>query len=101
MRGLVQLQDLGLIPTGGLQRFLRETVAEDRMAINTSGGQLSVGQAGAAGGMHGLVEAIRQLGGVCGPRQQARARLAMVSGYGMVEYRYGMCANATILEGLS
>ena len=98
---VVQLQDLGLIPKGGLQRFLRETVPEDRVAINTSGGQLSAGQAGAAGGMHGLVEVIRQLGGVCGPRQQARAHLAVVSGYGMVEYRYGMCANAAVLEALS
>lgn len=50
--------------------------------------------------MHGLVEAVRQLGGRCGERQLARARTALVSGYGMVEYRYGMCANATILEGL-
>lgn len=97
---LVQLQDLGLIGTGDLQRFLRETVPGDRIALNTSGGQLSVGQAGTAGGMHGLVEAIHQLGGRCGERQLARARTALVSGYGMVEYRYGMCANAAILEGL-
>ncbi|MBB1649280.1 MULTISPECIES: thiolase family protein [Delftia] len=97
---LVQLQDLGLIEAGGLQRFLREAVPQDRIAVNTSGGQLSAGQAGTAGGMHGLVEAVRQLGGRCGERQLARARTALVSGYGMVEYRYGMCANATILEGL-
>lgn len=97
---LVQLQDLGLIPAGGLPHFLRQTVAEDRVALNTSGGQLSVGQAGTAGGMHGLVEAIRQLGGHCAQRQLARARTALVSGYGMVGYRYGMCANAAVLEGL-
>ncbi|MEN2433625.1 thiolase family protein [Comamonas sp. F1-6] len=97
---LVQLQDLGFIEDGSMHRFLRETVAEDRIALNTSGGQLSVGQAGTAGGMHGLVEAIRQLGGQCGDRQLPAARTALVSGYGMVEYRYGMCANAVILEGV-
>lgn len=95
---LVQLQDLGFVAPGGLRRFLQETVAEDRIALNTSGGQLSAGQAGAAGGMHGLVEAIRQLAGVCEARQLQRARTALVSGYGMVEYRYGMCASAVVLE---
>lgn len=98
---LVQLQDLGLVAPEGLRRYLRESVAEDRVALNTTGGQLSAGQAGTAGGSHGLVEAIRQLGGVCGDRQLPRVRTAVVSGYGMVEYRYGLCANAAILEAVS
>lgn len=98
---LVQLQDLGLVGDAGLQRFVRETVPEGRIALNTSGGQLSAGQAGTAGGMHGLTEAIRQLGGCCAERQLPRARTAVVSGYGMVEYRYGMCAAATILEAVA
>lgn len=98
---LVQLQDLGFIPPDGLLHFVRETVPSGRLAFNTSGGQLSVGQAGAAGGMHGLVEAVRQLGGRCGERQLPRARTALVSGYGMVEYRYGMCANAAVLESMA
>ena len=34
-----------------------------------------------------------------GARQVTGARIAAVSGYGMVEYRYGMCANAVVLEG--
>ena len=97
---LVQLQDLGFIK-GSVQQFLRDTVAEDRLALNTSGGQLSAGQAGTAGGMHGLVEVVRQLTGRCGVRSQPNARTAIVSGYGMVEYRYGMCANAVILEATS
>jgi hypothetical protein len=33
-----------------------------------------------------------------GERQVTDARLAVVSDYGMVEYRYGMCANAVVLE---
>ncbi|MEP6720054.1 MAG: thiolase family protein [Variovorax sp.] len=95
---LVQLQDLGLVSDTSMQRFTRETIPEGRIALNTSGGQLSAGQAGTAGGMHGLTEAIRQLGGRCGDRQLPKARTAVVSGYGMVEYRYGLCAAATLLE---
>jgi acetyl-CoA acetyltransferase len=91
---LVQLADLGFAPDP--QRFLREQLGQ--VALNTSGGQLSAGQAGAAGGMHGLVEVVRQLLGQAGERQVAGARLGVVSGYGMVLYRYGACANAVVLE---
>ncbi len=95
---LVQLADLGFIPDGDLRLFLRKQLGEDEWPLNTSGGQLSAGQAGAAGGMHGLVEAVRQLRGEGGDRQVAGARAALVTGYGMVLYRYGACANAALLE---
>ncbi len=95
---LVQLADLGLIPAGDHARFLRERVERDRWPLNTSGGQLSAGQAGAAGGLHGLVEAVTQLRGEGGARQVERARTAVVTGYGMVLYRYGSCAAAAVLE---
>src|SRR5205823_10728195 len=95
---LVQLADLGLIPGRDLARFLAVRLEEERWPLNTSGGQLSAGQAGAAGGMHGLVEAVTQLRGEGGPRQVPGARLALVSGYGMVLYRYGACAAAVVLE---
>jgi acetyl-CoA acetyltransferase len=87
---LVQLDELGLVPDGDLRRF----VCESALPVNTSGGQLSAGQAGAGGGLHGLVEAVTQLldGG------RVAARRAVVSGYGMVVYRYGLCANAAVLE---
>ena len=91
---LVQLADLGIAPD--LKRFLNEQL--DGLALNTSGGQLSAGQAGAAGGMHGLVEVVTQLLGHAGERQVADARLGVVTGYGMVLYRYGACANAVVLE---
>ncbi|REE07343.1 acetyl-CoA acetyltransferase [Paraburkholderia sp. BL27I4N3] len=94
---LVQLADLGFARDGDL-RGLISRIGSRTLAVNTSGGQLSAGQAGAAGGMHGLVEAITQLRGAAGERQVANAHLAVVSGYGMVEYRYGMCANAVVLE---
>ena len=98
---LVQLQELGFFGDGDAGRFVSEEVAERRFPLNTSGGQLSAGQAGAAGGLHGLVEAVRQLRGEAGPRQVDAARWALVTGYGMVAYRYGACANAAVLEAPS
>ncbi|KVT48139.1 thiolase family protein [Burkholderia multivorans] len=94
---LAQLSDLGFAADGDM-RSLIARIASRVLPVNTSGGQLSVGQAGAAAGMHGLVEAIVQLQGKAGERQVDEAKLAVVSGYGMVEYRYGMCANAVVLE---
>jgi acetyl-CoA acetyltransferase len=95
---LVQLDELGLVPDGDLRGFLHERLERDRWPLNPSGGQLSAGQAGAAGGMHGLVEAVRQLMGQAGERQAPGAKRAVVSGYGMVVYRYGGCAMAAALE---
>lgn len=95
---LVQLADLGFVPDGDLERFAREQLGPRQLPVNTSGGQLSAGQAGAAGGMHGLVEAIRQLRGGVGERQVDGAATAIVTGYGMVPYRYGACSNAAVLR---
>ncbi len=95
---LAQLADLGYAPDGDLRGLLRR-LDEENLPVNTSGGQLSAGQAGTAGGTIGLVEAVVQLLGQAGPRQVEGARLAVVTGYGMVLYRYGACANAVVLEG--
>jgi acetyl-CoA acetyltransferase len=97
---LVQLSDLGFASDGELERFAREQLEGRRLAVNTSGGQLSAGQAGAAGGMHGLVEAVRQLRGEAGERQVEGARTAVVTGYGMIAYRHGACSNAVILRAV-
>jgi acetyl-CoA acetyltransferase len=94
---LAQLVDLGFAPDGDLPHLLQRVGARD-LPVNTSGGQLSAGQAGCAGGMHGLVEAVTQLQGRAGERQVENARLAVATGYGMVLYRYGACANAVVLE---
>ena len=95
---LAQALDLGLVPDGDLKRWLGATVLEGGWPLNTSGGQLSAGQAGAAGGMHGLVEAVRQLRGTVEPERATGAELALVAGYGMVLYRHGASHNAAILE---
>ena len=95
---LIQLEDLGFFGEGEAKRFVAQTVRQRRLPLNTSGGQLSAGQAGAAGGLHGLVEAVRQLRGEARDRQVDEARRALVTGYGMVLYQHGACANATVLE---
>ena len=98
---LVQLADLGFARDGDVRSLIHERIATRQVPVNTSGGQLSAGQAGAAGGLHGVVEAVHQLRGEAGERQVAEARKALVAGYGMVCYRYGACAGATVLEGVT
>ncbi len=95
---LVQLADLGVIPDDDVKRYLHKTILEQMWPVNTSGGQLSAGQAGASGGMHGLAEAVRQLRGRAGERQVPDAELALATGYGMVLYTHGACHNAAVLE---
>ena len=48
--------------------------------------------------MNGTVETVRQLQHRAGERQVPGARLAVVSGYGMVLYRYGACVGAAVME---
>ena len=62
---VMQLEDLGFCGKGEGPDFIRRHSFEvdGSFPYNTSGGQLSVGQAGAAGGTLGLVEAIRQITG--------------------------------------
>ena len=96
---LMQIEDLGFCAKGEAAAFIRShdlTHAGD-FPHNVSGGQLSVGQAGAAGGYLGLVEAIRQLTGQSIGAVVADAKLALVSGFGMINYDRGLCSAATIL----
>jgi acetyl-CoA acetyltransferase len=96
---MLQFEGLGFCAPGEAAAFLRGkdlTCAGD-LPHNTSGGQLSVGQAGAAGGHLGLVEAIRQLTGTALGAQVARARSAVVAGFGMINYDRGLCSAAAVL----
>lgn len=98
---MMQIEDLGFCEKGKAAEFVRThdlTITGD-FPHNTSGGQLSAGQAGAAGGYIGLVEAIRQVTGQAGPTQVKKAHRAMVSGFGMINYDRGVCSGAAILTG--
>lgn len=95
---VAQLCDLGYADANDLPGFIARRIATRQLPVNTAGGQLSAGQAGTAGGMHGVVEVARQLLGQAGARQVPGARHGVVTGYGMVQLRYGMCANAAVLS---
>jgi hypothetical protein len=60
---MLQFEDLGFCAKGeGPSSSARDTLTHDGdFPNNTSGGQLSAGQAGCAGGFLGMTEAIRQL----------------------------------------
>jgi acetyl-CoA acetyltransferase len=94
-----QIEDLGFCAKGEGPEFIRRHSfeANGSFPFNTSGGQLSVGQAGAAGGTLGLVEAIRQVTGQAIGTQVEKARHALVSGYGMINFDRGLCSGAAIL----
>jgi acetyl-CoA acetyltransferase len=97
---LLQMEGLGFCDTGKGAEFVRETNLNfdgGGLPHNTSGGQLSVGQAGAAAGYLGLVESLRQLTDSALSNQVPNANHAVVSGYGMINYDRGLCSAATIL----
>ncbi|HEV2432080.1 MAG TPA: thiolase family protein [Burkholderiales bacterium] len=96
---LMQLEDLGFCAKGDGPAFVRQHsfTHDGSFPLNTSGGQLSVGQAGAAGGFLGMVEAIRQLTGEAGERSVKGAKLGLVSGFGMINYDRGLGSGAAIL----
>jgi acetyl-CoA acetyltransferase len=96
---MMQYEDLGFCEKGEGPAFVRSRTLtrEGSLPTNTSGGQLSVGQAGAAGGFLGLVETVRQLTGQAPGRAVAEAKLGLVSGFGMVTYDRCVCTGALIL----
>lgn len=95
---LLTLEDAGFCEKGEGMRLLRERDLTFRgdFPLNTHGGQLSFGQAGSAGGMSQVIEAMQQIQGRCGARQLARHDLAYVSGTGGVMSEQA----AVVLEGV-
>lgn len=96
---MMQFEDLGFCAKGEGPAFVRQHDLTNAGSFphNTNGGQLSVGQAGAAGGYLGLVEALRQLTGEPLGRQVPKAGTALVSGFGMINYDRGLASCAAVL----
>ena len=98
---MLQLEALGFCAPGEAARFLRDRrmAVDGDFPLNTNGGMLAMGQAGAAGGFVGVTEAMRQLtgetldGGVV-----PDAEIGLVSCYGTVNYDRGLCSSAAILR---
>ena len=97
---MMQLEGLGFCAPGEAARFIRETDLSRHgggLPLNTNGGQLSLGQAGAAGGFLGLVEGLRRITG----QPHARPGAGIVSGYGTVNYDRGLSLSAVIMQAPS
>jgi acetyl-CoA acetyltransferase len=96
---MMQMEDLGFCAKGEGPDFVRANsfTTDGSFPHNTSGGQLSVGQAGAAGGYLGLVEAVRQLSGAALGAPVAGARIGLVAGFGMITYDRGLSSGAAVL----
>lgn len=96
---MMHFEDLGFCEKGEGPAFVQShTLTHDgSFPNNTSGGQLSAGQAGAAGGFLGMTETLRQLTGQAGPHTVPDAQLGLVAGFGMVTYDRCLCTGAVIL----
>ena len=97
---VMQMVDLGFCTAEAASDFIQNNTFTFTGSFphNTSGGQLSVGQAGAAGGFLGLVEALRQLTGAAPENAVENARFALVSGFGIINFDRGLCTSAAVLE---
>lgn len=97
---MLQLESLGFCDPGQAARFLRSRSlgVDGTFPLNTCGGMLSAGQAGAAGGFMGLTEAVRQLTGLASTHQVPNARRGLVSCYGCVSFERGVSWSSAILE---
>ena len=81
---IIELEELGLCEPGQGGAFFASGQARlgGKLPVNTHGGMLSHAHAGAAGGLFGIVEAVRQLRGDEGERQVQGAELAIVHNEG-------------------
>ena len=94
-----QFEALGFCGAGEAPQFVRKhtlTVDGD-LPLNTNGGMLALGQAGAAGGFVGITEGLRQVTGQALGGQVADAQVGVVSCYGNVNYDRGICSSAAVL----
>jgi len=81
---IIELEELGFCKPGEGGAFFAGGKARigAKLPVNTHGGMLSHAHAGAAGGLLGIVEAVRQLRGGLGPRQVKDAEVALVHNEG-------------------
>jgi acetyl-CoA acetyltransferase len=81
---IIELEELGFCAPGEGGAFFAAGHARigGKLPVNTHGGMLSHAHAGAAGGLFGIVEAVRQLRGGLGARQVEGAEVALVHNEG-------------------
>jgi acetyl-CoA acetyltransferase len=98
---LMQFEDLGLCEKGEGASFVaaHDLSYDGDVPLNTGGGQLSAGQAAAAGGFVQLLEGVRQLRHEGGDRQVPRADRGIVTGVGGLSYDKNVQNNAVVVLG--
>lgn len=81
---IIEAEELGFAKRGEAGALFAEGVTsiDGSFPINTHGGLLSYAQAGASGGMHGIIEAVRQLRGHEGARQVKKHDIGLVHNEG-------------------
>ena len=96
----MQISDLGFCNKQALPQFIadNEFTIDGSLPLNTNGGQLSAGQAGAAGGFQNVTEGLRQILHEPLGEQIPDAKRALISGFGLVNYDRGICCGAAVLE---
>ncbi|HXG52908.1 MAG TPA: thiolase family protein [candidate division Zixibacteria bacterium] len=96
---LIQIEDLGYCAKGEGGRFVEghDLTWHGDFPVNTGGGQLSVGQAGLAGGFLHIVEALRQLRGEAEGHQVKKAERALVTGIGWLNYGRNLGTTAGLI----
>jgi len=98
----MQIADLGFCPKEAVADFIRRTSFEigGDLPLNTNGGQLSAGQAGAAGGFQNVTEGLRQIIGQPLGAQVPDAEISVVSGFGLVNFDRGVCTGAAAMQAM-
>ena len=93
---VLELEELGLAKPGeGLEHWTSGAARiGGKLPINTHGGMLSHAHAGAAGGLFGIIEAVRQLRGGLGARQVEGAEVGVVHNEGGI-----LSSHCTVILG--
>jgi len=96
---MIQIEDLGFCKKGEGGRFVdaHDLTYKGDFPVNTGGGELSVGQAGLAGGFLHIVEALRQLRGEAEGHQVKKAERALVTGIGWLNYGRNLGTTAALV----
>ena len=96
---MIQIEDLGYCKKGEGGKFVEghDLTYKGDFPVNTGGGELSVGQAGLAGGFLHLVEALRQLRGEAQGHQVKKAERALVTGIGWLNYGRNLGTTAALV----
>jgi acetyl-CoA acetyltransferase len=96
---MIQIEDLGFCNKGDGGKFVdaHDLTYKGDFPVNTGGGELSVGQAGLAGGYLHIVEALRQLRGEAEGHQVKKAERALVTGIGWLNYGRNLGTTAALV----